>query len=194
MLMFQGNIEVRRQAIGRVIDSIDSAASLPGQVFVGDWGAFMFFESDRLFSPSFAVVASDLLRAERTDVFCLLNFDEMSKVEDELAAAVFIDAETEPHAYDAMLREGGAAEGWLFGMDRYGGASSQGGWCIYCEKGNDIAVIAMRQPGDVKKYAECLRHLHAERITTLLNAGEAASFPFNQLVEPWRRSLSWNYP
>lgn len=185
--------KIKRQAIGHVIDSIDSAASFPGQVFVGGWGAFMFFESDRLFSPSFAVIASDLLHAERADVFCLLNFDEMSKVEDGLAAAVFIDAETEPYAYDAMLREGGAAEGWLFGMDRYGGASSQGGWCIYCEKGNDIAVIALRQSGDVKKYAECLRRLHAERITALLNAGEAANFPFNQLVEPWRYNLSKYY-
>jgi hypothetical protein len=86
-------------------------------------------------------------------------------VADESAAMLFIDAGTEPHAYDAMLHRGGPAKGWLFGMDRYGSASDRGGWSIYCEKGNDVAAIALRQPDDMEKYVEYLKQLHAERIT-----------------------------
>jgi hypothetical protein len=78
-------------------------------------------------------------------------------------------------------------------MDRYGSASDRGGWGIYCEKGNDVAAIALRQPDGTGKYVECLKQLHAEPITVLLNAGSAADVPFGQLTEPWRRGLTQHY-
>jgi hypothetical protein len=61
--------EAKRRAFGHVIGSINSAASFPAQVFRGSWGAFLFFESDRLFASGFAVVqyeAKALSRGRRT--------------------------------------------------------------------------------------------------------------------------------
>lgn len=185
--------EEKSRALSHVIGSIDDVKSFPEQVFRGRWSAFMFFESDRLFASSFAAVAADLLSIESAEVCCLLNFSEMDRRTDEFGAVLFLDAETGPHSYDAMLRRGGPANGWLFGTDRYGSASNLGGWSIYCEKGNDIAVIAFRQLNDKEKYAKCLEQLHAESITTLVSSGSTAIFPFGQLTEPWRNGLSQHY-
>lgn len=185
--------EAKHRAFDHVVRSIDSAASLPAQVFRGSWGAFLFFESDRLFASNFAVIAAGLLSAEKAGVCCLLNFSETDVMAYESAVMLFIDTETKPQSYDAMLRQGGPAQGWLFGMDRFGSASDLGGWSIYCEKGNDVAVIALRQRGDVEKYAEYLKQLHAEPITVLLKAGPAAPASFGQLIEPWRHGLAQHY-
>ena len=185
--------DAKRRAFGHVFGSINSAVSFPSQVFLGSWDAFLFFESDRLFSPGFAVIAAGLLNAEGAEVCCLLNLSETDRMVYEEAAMLFIDAGMEPHSYDAALRQGGPANGWLFGMDRYGSASDRGGWSIYCEKGNDVAAIALRQPRDTGKYIECLKQLHAEPITVLLNASSAASVPFGELTEPWRRGLTQSY-
>jgi hypothetical protein len=185
--------DLKRRAFDNVIGTINSASCFPAQVFRGSWGAFLFFEADRLFASSFAVVAAELLNAEQAEVCCLLNFSETDTLAYESAAMLFIDAGMEPHAYDAMLRQGGPAKGWLFGMDRYGSASNQGGWSIYCEKGNDVAVIALRQRSDMEKYIECVKQLHAEPIATLLRAGSEAPVPFSQLTENWWRGLTQHY-
>lgn len=185
--------DMKRRAFGQVIGSINSATSFPEQVFLGSWDAILFFESDRLFASGFAVIAAGLLNAEQAEVCCLLNFSETNRMVYESAAMLFIDAGTEAHAYDAMLRQGGPANGWLFGMGRYGSASDRGGWSIYCEKGNDVAAIALRQPDDTRKYSEYLKQLHAEPITVLLKAGSAGSVPFGQLTETWRRGLAQHY-
>jgi hypothetical protein len=153
----------------------------------------LFFESDRLFVSNFAVIAAGLLNAEQALVCCLLNFSKTDEMAYESAAMLFIDTETKPHSYDAMRRPGGPAQGWLFGMDRFGSASDRGGWSIYCEKGNDVAVIALRQRGDVEKYTEYLKQLHAEPITVRLRAGPEAPVPVSQLIEPWRHGLAQHY-
>src|SRR5262245_58410502 len=105
--------EAKHGAYGQVIASINSAACLPARVFRGSWDAFLFFESDRLFASDFAVIAAGLLNAEQAEVCCLLNFSETDTMAYESAAKLFLDQGTEPHAYDAMLRRGGPANGWL---------------------------------------------------------------------------------
>jgi hypothetical protein len=135
MASVRASDEAKRRAFGHVIGSVNSAESFPAQVFQRSWGAFLFFESDRLFASGFAVIAAGLLNAERPEVCCLLNFSETDRVAYESAAMLFIDAGTEPHAYDAMLRQGGPARGWLFGMDRYGSASDRGNGAFTARRG-----------------------------------------------------------
>jgi hypothetical protein len=79
------------------------------------------------------------------------------------------------------------------GLERSGGSSDRGEWALYCEKGNDIAVIALRQPDDAGKYVQYLNRLHAELITVLLRAGTTEIVPFNRLIEPWRHGLNQHY-
>lgn len=184
--------EEKSRAFNNILCSIDSAVSFPEQVFIGRWESFMFFESDRLFASSFATTAVDLMRIEKSEIICLINFDEISE-DGETGAALFLDTGINPQTYDDLLRRGGSANGWLFNADRYGVASNIGGWSIYCEKSNDVAVIAFHQSDDTKKYAECLGRLHAEPIAVMLRAGPAAIFPFSKLIEPWRHGLNKNY-
>jgi hypothetical protein len=180
-------------AFDHVIGSIDDKARFPDQVFRGRWGAFLFFDSDYIFSADFPVEASELLRTERSEVCCLLNFSKTYSMTYESAAMQFITASTSTQDYDAMLRQGGAVEGWLFGIDRYGFSSDRGGWSIYCEKQSEIAVIALREPDDEKTYAACLKQLYAERITDLLEPGADVSIWFKEMKASWRRGLTMHY-
>jgi hypothetical protein len=88
---------------------------------------------------------------------------------------------------------GGAVEGWLFGIDRYGCSSDRGGWSIYCEKDSEIAVVALRQPDDREKYAACLTQIHEAPITDLLEAGDTAPIQFERMIASWRRGLTMHY-
>jgi hypothetical protein len=56
----------------------------------------------------------------------------------------------------------------------------RGGWSIYCERQNDIAVIALHQPSDTERYAACLKRIHAKPIKEQLEAGGAALFQFER--------------
>jgi hypothetical protein len=183
----------KRFAFDHVIGSINDEARFPEQVFRGHWGAFLFFESDYVFSADFAAKATELLQAEQADVCCLLNFNKTDTMTYDSAAMRFITEGTSEHDYDAMLRQGGPAHGWLFGIDRYGCSSDRGGWSIYCEKQNDIAVIALREPDDKKKYAACLKHIHALPITELLEPGAEVAIWFKRMRGSWRRGLTMHY-
>ena len=183
----------KRSAFDHVIGSINDKARFPEQVFRGRWDAFLFFESDHLFAADFSARTADLLNAEQAEVCCLLNFSETATMTYDSAAMRFITADTSSQNYDAMLRQGGAAQGWLFGVDRYGCSSDRGGWSIYCEKQNDIAVIALREPDDKNKYATFLKQTYALPITELLEPGAAVAIWFKQMRESWRRGLTLHY-
>lgn len=194
--------EAKCRAFRFAVSAIDPHASFPGQVFQGRWAKFLFFESDRMFAPEFAAIASELLRAEPANLLCLLNLTQAQSTDlsdpDEhdwkgSSALLFVDPTTEPAAYAARLRQGGPAEAWLYDMDRFACASDGGAWAMYCEKQNDVAVIALRTQSDTGRFDGCLKRFCAEPIATLLNDGLAAPFPFSHLIEPWQRSLEQHY-
>ncbi|WP_026792549.1 hypothetical protein [Pleomorphomonas oryzae] len=185
--------EAKRRAFEHVVSSIDLSTSFPAQVFLGSWDAFFFFEPDHLFIPEFATFMAGLLNAEGAEVCCLLNFSKTERTEYGSADMLFIDAETKPDEYGARLREGGPASGWLYVVDFYGSASDRGRWCIYCERWNEIAVIALRQSEDVEKYRECLERVYAEPISALLRADSEGPYIFSQLIDSWRQGLVQNY-
>ena len=183
----------KRAAFTNVITSIDLTSCLPHQIFVGIWSKFLFFESDRIFSPSFAGAMQDLILAEQSTCCCLLNASRTEVMDFEKACSIFLDSTINENEYYEQLRTGGPAEGWLFSMDRYGCASDKGGWSIYCEKNNDVAVIGLQNPGDVEQLALPLKKLHAEPITKLVEQASTAVFPFSELTEEWRSELSRHY-
>lgn len=184
---------VRLDAFRSIIKSINSTAALPSQVFEGSWAQFFFCESDRIFAPCFAEIAIELLRAGGSNSCCLLNFDLTPEIQYESAATLFLEEGVSENDYASCLRKGGSSSGWLYGMHRYGCAPDVGGWCIYCEKVNDLAVIAIRDPGDAEKFAGPLERLYAHSIDDFLKMGSSAPVPFSQLIESWRSGLLQNY-
>jgi hypothetical protein len=162
-------------------------------VFVGSWHEFLLCESDQIFVQDFAEVAAELIRMERATCCCLLNFDRTPVIEYERAAALFFDEALTKTGYHSLLKEGGSSSGWIYHMERYGCASDIGEWCIYSEKNNDIAVIALRNPDGAAKFSSPLKKLYAHSIQTFLEMGPSSPIPFSMLVEPWKRGLLENY-
>ena len=185
--------EARRRAFRNVVGSLKLDRLLPDKVFSGAWSDFLFFESDQMFAPEFAEAIGDFLRVENSGVCCLLNLSETDSSEFEKIAAIFLDGMVTGREYETLLRGGGPAVGWLYSMDRYGCASEIGEWCIYCEKNNDIAVVALRSDSGASKFESSLEKLHAKPIEAIRGGELAELFPFSELTSEWRAALIEHY-
>jgi hypothetical protein len=183
----------RRQSFYNVVGALRLTRFFPANVFSGIWSSFLFFQSDRMFAAGFAEVVGDFLRAENSSVCCLLNLSEAVSLEFENAAAVYLDGMITKADYQACLRGGGPATGWLYSMGRYGCASNKGEWDIYCEKDSDIAVVGLRNPNGLKKFRPAIQKLQAAPIEAVQNGELAALFPFSHMSPEWHRGLTLNY-
>ncbi|VVE56308.1 hypothetical protein PAQ31011_05097 [Pandoraea aquatica] len=183
----------QRDALNMLLGLIDFKKKFPENVFRGKWGGVLFFESDAMFSTEFAEVVSGLLRYEGANAASLVNIDEAKSLGFENVSALFLDGEVTGDLYQSFLIGAGPAKGWLYNVDSYACASDVGGWCIYCEKSNDIGVIASREPITSLAGQQALRLLGARPIETLIAGGGSALFPFNRLVDSWREGLMQNY-
>jgi hypothetical protein len=179
----------RRGAFKNVLESIDIASYLPQQVFRGPWRAFLFFESDRIFTSSFADRIVNLISIENAKSCCLLNLSQTSNFKYDESDMICFEEGAVGNEYESKLKEGGPANGWLFSMDRYGCASDKGNWCIYCEKSNDVGVIAVRNQNLASKFDSALKRLHAQSIDSYMQEPSSAPFPFNRLTDEWRTIL-----
>jgi hypothetical protein len=183
----------RLSAFHNVIKSIRIEARLPSQVLFGTWPEFYFFESDVILSRSFVGFVHELCRIEQSTSCCLLNFTQTRVLEYQEAAFIFIEAKMSEDEFDAKVREGGPASGWLFGVDHYGCSSDNGDWCLYCERENDVALIGFKSTSSVDKYQSALESIGAKPIEDLVENGISPLFPFSKLTPEWKRALIDNY-
>ena len=192
--LIAGQETTRRKALEAAVRSLAYDQRLPKRVFAGAWEGFLFCESDRLFDAAFVDAVIQFLGCENSRVACLLNLDksDLRRLE-ESASAIFLDHSSTGARYMDALEEGGPARGWLYAVDRYVCCSDVGEWCIYCEKDNDIAIVALRDAGERKDFELPLKQLGARPIEELIEGGSTPLFPFNQLVPSWREGLLMNY-
>ena len=185
--------KINLNALSNVAISINLGKYFPDQIFIGAWDQFLFFSSDQMFSPDFMDVLHKLIREEEADSICLLNISNYGNSDLEKSSALYLYGYQSHEEYYQALQLGGVANGWLYGVDRYGCASNKGEWCIYCEKENDIAVIALKYRIGLSKFNKSLSQLNAKFIESLLNETKENSFPFDRLVPSWRTSLLRSY-
>ncbi|WP_116137029.1 hypothetical protein [Trinickia diaoshuihuensis] len=192
--LIAGQEATRRNALDVTVRSLAYDHRLPDRVFEGAWEDFLFCESDRLFDAAFVNVVIQFLGCENSRVACLLNLDrtDLTRFE-ESGEAIFLDRSTTGAQYMNALEEGGPSRGWLYAVDRYVCCSDIGEWCIYCEKDNDIAVVALRQVSKRQDFECPLKQLGARPIEELIEGGAWPLFPFNQLVPSWREGLLMHY-
>lgn len=179
------------RAVENVRQYIDLAGELPGTVFRGHWERYFFFPSDRMFELSFAEFIRALKRAEGAETICMANLDAVSDFNADDSALYFFEDDVDEGAFGSVLVEKREGVEWLYGMDRYACSSDLGNWCIYCEKANDIAVLALGDVDDVK-FRPALDLIEAAGIKELTN-GTSAIFPFDQLTSHWRDQLIFTY-
>ena len=183
----------REAAYKLIVSSLDVTKSFPDQVFKGDDFEFRFFESDQMFAPSFVDVVMQLLSIEKAKSSCLLNLSRTEILTYSEAVAIFLEFGITGADYNARLQRGGPAESWFASMDHYACASDVGNWIMYCERNNDVAVVALRGRSAADRFSGPLRKVHAEAIDVLIHQGSAALIPFCDLVPSWRNGLSSHY-
>jgi len=187
------NKRARLAAFGNIEKSIDFDTLLPRFIFTGVWRRFLFCESDRIFGKSFIEAVGEFMHLEGGTVSCLINLDMSPVLAFDSIAAIYIDRGTTGEEYGKALLLGGPQNAWLYRVDRYACASDAGAWCIYCEKSNDVAVIALRNDADYERFRGPLDQMWAKPIDELIDGGSSPLFPFEHLVPEWRSGLLGNY-
>lgn len=151
----------------RASKSVDAAIAIDRRfaenVFLGEWSAYLFFDPDLIFDRGFIEITKSLLLCEHCTCICLKNL-EVALTGNLEQASLFLDNQTTGKAYMGRLSapiEGSNLVGWVHLMDHYGCASDIGSWCIYCERSNEIAVIAIRNEDDLVQLRPALELLQA---------------------------------
>lgn len=165
----------------------------PKNIFSEAWKDYLFFEPSMLFQPIFIEVTHFLLREERASVLALINLDRNGPGDHGDASAIFLEANTKASEYIAQLKGDGTPMNWLFLMDRYVCASDKNNWVIYCEKENDIAVLAVCPALSTEACLRVEALLKAKSIKNALDPGDNQRFDFNPIVPEWRASLIAEY-
>lgn len=176
-------------ALENLNDAIDATRRFPTNVFVGDWTSYFFFDSDLMFDAEFVKIVKQLFEVEAAACVCLSNLDVKSDAGQ--AEFLYLDLQLTPDAYRSMLSGPGPEKGWIYGMDRFACVSEIAEWCIYCEKGNEIAVIAVRKDVPVERYLSVIVQLKAMQIEKALAL--PLSFGFSGLSAQWRGELLREY-
>lgn len=140
--------------------SIDVTRKFPWNVFVGAWSSYHFFDPDWIFEPSFITKAVEFLRVEGSECGCLWDLDNTGI---GLSPARFcFGRETVPEDFRAVLHGRGISQGWISQFSRFGCGSNLGQWTIYCERSNELAVIAFGANVDVRPFRGLLDSVRAQ--------------------------------
>jgi hypothetical protein len=119
--------------------------------------------------------------------------DQNTKYEVDGSASLFIDKSVSSRAFRHALNKEGGGPGWLSIPDRYAIGSDGGEWVIYCERMNEIAVIAMKDDTFKAKADREIKHMNAKEIDVWLASGTKKVLPFDSLISEWQEKLLDNY-
>lgn len=136
-----------RKALLNARNAFDSDMEFPENVFTKAWDHYLFFPSDRMFGKTFVEALPVFIGLEQANTVCLLNLTQSSSLEFEGCAALFLNTEITAKEYDYLISHNGEELGWVYVMDDYICTSDVGGWCMYCERLSDIAVLAISSAG-----------------------------------------------
>ncbi len=170
---------------------IDRTHRFPQYVFEGRWDSFHFFDSDRMLEAHFTQVVKALLHVEGGTCALMIDLDVAGS--DEWSRFQF-DRDTTEHGYQTFLGGNPATgEGWLYGVDRFACNSNVGEWCIYCESGNEIGVLAIGDKERLPEYQMIIDELHALEIEQAILLPLSYGFSARALSQEWRSELVKQY-
>ena len=181
------------KAFSNVVLALELAKTLPDQVFDGIFSDFFFLDIDFIFSPKFPVVISRLLKIDSATACCLLNITKTAHFHWRHAATVYLNASTTGEQYYEQIAGNSNTVGWILDVGRYGCTSDKGEWVIYCERPNDVAVIAFRNKSFLQKVFDSVPELELYRVGSLLDDKVGAFFPYSHLTRNWETDLRANY-
>jgi len=183
----------KKAAIRNAVSCIRGDRRFPHQVFVGDWGDYLFFYPDVLFESGFIEVKSLLLKEEDASTIAVVNLGNAGNETEAEPRAIYLDRDTTANEYVAELMGDGSPDSWMFLMDRYVLASDKGHWSIYCEKENDVAVLAIGEALSGSTRSQLAKLLGATPVGSVLTPGTGRLFDFQSLVPEWKSALMAEY-
>ncbi len=180
----------RQKAFDHLSRAIQANCRFPSNVFSGTWSDFFFFDVDWIFDAQFVEKIIALSEVEGGQCACIVDLDVPLGSE---RSSFFIDKEITGLIYQSFLNGPSVGDGWLHGVDRFGCISDIGEWCIYCEKGNEIAVIGIRGNSSVEKYKLVLTKFKSLPIEEAIAQPLSYGFSDRALSPEWRNELLKQY-
>jgi hypothetical protein len=180
----------------RVIDTlrteIDATKRLPEKVFVGAWEEYFFFDSDWMFESTFVERLKGVLEIEGGAWACICNLDALNTSEPN-TSRFLVDRSTPSGAYAEVLTGTQEKPGWTYRLDRFVCVSDLGVWSIYCERQNEIAVIAVKRDLARGARERLVSAVKALPIKTAIEQSHIYGLSAKALSADWRRALLANY-
>ena len=170
--------------------AIDTGRRFPENVFLGDWEAYWFFDSDWIFDEEFVERTKWLLTIEGGECACMADLEAPPARDD---SQFLIEERITGQDFQLFLKGAGEGKGWVHSVGRFGCISDVGDWCIYCEKRNEIAVIALRSADGPRRYETALAGLNALPIEQALATRLSYGFSERALSPDWRDAYIGNY-
>jgi hypothetical protein len=156
---------------------------LPGPVFVESWTQFFFFDPDRVFHQSFVTLAQAALRVEGGECACVAGLD------DDVSPRFFaIGSDTSPDSYLPTLAS--SPNPWLLHFGRFACSPDVDTWCIYCWRGEEMGILALRSQVSVNRHSDFIGSLYARRFDEVFPEPVPGR---SGLVPEWRTQLRRNY-
>ena len=172
---------------------IISAQKFPKMVFSSKWVQFHFFDSDWIFVSKFSETVRAIIKKEGSSCVCMsqLNYiDGQTKGR----RSFFLHEETTTFEYGSALFSGSEiAESWVVNMDRFGCISDSGRWVIYCERRNEIAVIAFEDGKAAQDLLPLIEHFKALPIDEAIRVQGSFGFTDAALSPEWKSELIEHY-
>lgn len=164
-------------------------AGFPNNVFLGEWSAYLFFDSDWVFDPTFVEQVKRLLSLEGSTCACLVALDNPRDDENHL----YVLSSTEASEYRLRLLGDGPDNGWVYDFGRYACSSELSNWFIYCERSAEIAVIALKKDIPVDRAQDTLSAIGAVSIEEAIAGPLSFGFSPEGLSDDWRARLIREY-
>jgi hypothetical protein len=165
---------------------------LPDKLFARDWSHFRLFNSDEIFVVDFVDKVRMLLQIEGAGCACMANLDvNFSSPQRD---AFFLNRSTTPSAYLEHLKGDIAGTGWIDRMDRFGITSDIGSWLIYCEKANEIAIIAFRSEVKLSQFNQIVTQIGALPVKAAISKPVCFVFASGAMSKEWSDRLIETYP
>ena len=188
----------RKAAKFNAVSSLSGSQMLPDNVFVKTWDKYFFFESDRIFEESFIDFKNLILEDELTHEICLVNLGCGPIGSSPQLRDIFLDEKTNFSEYQSMLDKeksglDGSTFAWLMMLGRYVCASDRGDWVIYCEKEEDIAVLAVQDTLITSRRLLARMVLKADSIASIFESKVNLLYDYTQLVLAWKLRLANSY-
>lgn len=174
-------------ALKNLTDELDLDSTFPESPFRTQWGVYLFFDPDLIFEAGFVEKVKAILNCEGATCACLRNLDGLRSADG--VNTVYIDSETTGRTYFDELRGALPGSGLLYTMGRFGLASDGGRWCVYCERNNEVAVIAVRDVVGKDTSAVAMRQFDAVPLAQAIEKPSSHGLSSRGLPEAWRERM-----